>query len=54
MGPAEGVLLLAGATLVTIGVSFHCSMFFRWDGGGPADGVIFRGGGPPKAGGGAP
>lgn len=52
IGAAAGVLLRATGGLVTIGVSFHCSIFFFCEGGGP-EGVIFRGGAP-KAGGGAP
>ena len=53
IGAAIGVLRLAGVALVTIGVSFHCSIFLALEGGG-ADGVVFLGGGAPNDGGGAP
>lgn len=50
MGVTLGVDL-RGAAFVTIGTSFQFSIFLAFDGGGPADGVVFLGG--PLIGGGA-
>jgi hypothetical protein len=44
---ADGVPLLAGLALVTMGVSFQLTMSFALEGGG-AEGVVFLGGGGAK------